>query len=101
MYVTYEQENMETQLGHVFFVYDRYNERQKMMEGSPTLMEQQWPGISPPIDAAVFYDGSYITFNNNISFNIRLDTLNKPPVHQVVVFISTINLCAKSNKVRR
>ena len=33
-----------------------------MMEGSPVLIEQLWPGIPAPIDAAVFYDGSFITF---------------------------------------
>lgn len=31
------------------------------MEGSPTLVKEQWPGIPFPIDAAVFYDGCEIT----------------------------------------
>lgn len=28
-----------------------------MMEGPPMLIEQQWPGIPTPIDAAVVYNG--------------------------------------------
>lgn len=36
----------------------RYDEQQNRMDGSPALIEQQWPGIPSPIDAAVFYEGS-------------------------------------------
>lgn len=39
------------------------------MEGPPTLIETQWPGIPTPIDAAVFYDGSYITIHQHFSLN--------------------------------
>lgn len=39
------------------------------MEGPPTLIEKQWPGIPTPIDAAVFYDGSYITIHQHFSLN--------------------------------
>uniref|UniRef100_A0A3P8NA10 Collagenase 3 n=1 Tax=Astatotilapia calliptera TaxID=8154 RepID=A0A3P8NA10_ASTCA len=49
----------------VFFTGDecwRYNEEQRLMEGSPMSVEEQWPEIPTPIDAAVFYDGTYITF---------------------------------------
>uniref|UniRef100_A0A669BJD1 Collagenase 3 n=1 Tax=Oreochromis niloticus TaxID=8128 RepID=A0A669BJD1_ORENI len=49
----------------LFFTGDecwRYNEEQKWMEGSPMSIEEQWPGIRTPIDAAVFYDGTYATF---------------------------------------
>jgi len=38
----------------------RYNEQQSVMEGSPMLISQQWPGIPSPVDAAVFYEGTYI-----------------------------------------
>lgn len=41
-----------------FLIFWRYDELQNRMEGSPVLIEQQWPGIPPPIDAAVFYEGS-------------------------------------------
>nr|XP_046267673.1 collagenase 3 [Scatophagus argus] len=53
----------------------RYNEEQKMMEGSPTLIEQQWPGIPAPIDAAVFYDGFVHFFKGNIHY--KLDSSSK------------------------
>ncbi|KAE8288062.1 Matrix metalloproteinase-18 [Larimichthys crocea] len=46
----------------------RYNEREEMMEGPPTLIEKQWPGIPTPIDAAVFYDGSVHFFKGNIYY---------------------------------
>ncbi|XP_041657959.1 neutrophil collagenase-like [Cheilinus undulatus] len=36
----------------------RYNELEKTMEGSPMLVEDQWPGVPTPVDAAVFYDSS-------------------------------------------
>ncbi|KAM9385727.1 neutrophil collagenase-like [Pholidichthys leucotaenia] len=36
----------------------RYNEQQEMMEESAMLIEQQWPGIPSPVDAAVFYDAA-------------------------------------------
>lgn len=44
-----------------FLMIPRYNEQEEMMEGSPTLCEEQWPGIQFPIDAAVFYDGCELT----------------------------------------
>lgn len=43
---------------HHFFFFLRYDEQQNRMEGSPALIEQQWPGIPSPIDAAVLYEGS-------------------------------------------
>ncbi|XP_039632682.1 collagenase 3-like [Perca fluviatilis] len=46
----------------------RYNEQQKTLEGSPTLIEQQWPGIPTPIDAAVFYEGVVHLFKGNIHY---------------------------------
>lgn len=46
----------------------RYNEQQKTMEGSATLIEQQWPGIPTPIDAAVFYEGLVHFFKGNIHY---------------------------------
>ncbi|XP_076606565.1 collagenase 3 [Chaetodon auriga] len=46
----------------------RYNEQQKMMEGSPTPIEQEWPGLPSPIDAAVFYDGFVHFFRGNIHY---------------------------------
>uniref|UniRef100_A0A8C2ZIN3 Peptidase metallopeptidase domain-containing protein n=1 Tax=Cyclopterus lumpus TaxID=8103 RepID=A0A8C2ZIN3_CYCLU len=54
----------------------RYNEQQMMMEGSATLIEQQWPGIPTPIDAAVFSEGSYISFRCPFHFHERYCTLN-------------------------
>lgn len=30
-----------------------------MMEGPAALIEQEWPGLPTPIDAAVVYDGIY------------------------------------------
>ncbi|XP_037605335.1 collagenase 3-like [Sebastes umbrosus] len=53
----------------------RYNEQQKMMEGSPTLVEQQWPGIPTPIDAAVSYEGLVHFFKRNIHY--RFDSNSK------------------------
>lgn len=29
------------------------------MEGPPKLIDELWPGIPTPIDAAVVYDGTY------------------------------------------
>ncbi|XP_056253678.1 neutrophil collagenase [Seriola aureovittata] len=46
----------------------KYNEQQKMMEGSPTLMEKLWPGIPAPIDAAVFYEGFVHFFKGNTHY---------------------------------
>ncbi|XP_018546658.2 matrix metalloproteinase-18 [Lates calcarifer] len=46
----------------------RYNEKQRMMEGSPVLIEQMWPGIPTPIDAAVFYEGFVHFFKGNIHY---------------------------------
>ncbi|KAG7515467.1 collagenase 3-like [Solea senegalensis] len=46
----------------------KYNEQQKMMEESPALIEQMWPGIPAPIDAAVFYDGFVHFFQGNIHY---------------------------------
>eukprot|EP00064_Thunnus_orientalis_P015145 superscaffoldBa00002753_g15195 len=46
----------------------RYDEQQKMMEGSPTLIKQQWPGIPYPIDAAVFYEGFVHFFKGNVHY---------------------------------
>lgn len=53
----------------------RYNEQQKMMEGSPTLIRQEWPGIPTPIDAAVLYDGFVHFFKGNIHY--KLDSYTK------------------------
>ncbi|XP_044078699.1 neutrophil collagenase [Siniperca chuatsi] len=53
----------------------RYNEQQKMMEGSPTLIEEQWPGIPTPIDAAVFHDGFVHIFKGNIHY--KFDSSSK------------------------
>ncbi|KAK9536045.1 hypothetical protein VZT92_005863 [Zoarces viviparus] len=44
----------------------RYNEQQMAMEGSATLIEQQWPGIPTPID--VFYEGLVHFFKGNIHY---------------------------------
>ncbi|KAM9348947.1 matrix metalloproteinase-18 [Symphorus nematophorus] len=46
----------------------RYNERQNLMEGSPTPIEQQWPGVPTPIDAALFYDGFVHFFKGDIHY---------------------------------
>ncbi|XP_044226536.1 matrix metalloproteinase-18 [Thunnus albacares] len=46
----------------------RYDEQQKTMEGSPTLIKQQWPGIPYPIDAAVFYEGFVHFFKGNVHY---------------------------------
>uniref|UniRef100_A0A3P9DBE3 Collagenase 3 n=1 Tax=Maylandia zebra TaxID=106582 RepID=A0A3P9DBE3_9CICH len=47
----------------VFFTGDEcWRYEQRLMEGSPMSVEEQWPEIPTPIDAAVFYDGTYITF---------------------------------------
>ncbi|KAM4547082.1 neutrophil collagenase [Fundulus diaphanus] len=43
----------------------KYNEQLGMMEGSPALIEKQWPGIPFPIDAAVVYDGFVHFFRGN------------------------------------
>ncbi|XP_034406441.1 collagenase 3 isoform X2 [Cyclopterus lumpus] len=53
----------------------RYNEQQMMMEGSATLIEQQWPGIPTPIDAAVFSEGLVHFFKGNIHY--RFDPSSK------------------------
>ncbi|XP_014193472.2 matrix metalloproteinase-18 isoform X1 [Haplochromis burtoni] len=55
----------------VFFTGDecwRYNEEQRLMEGSPMSVEEQWPEIPTPIDAAVFYDGSVHFFKGNLDY---------------------------------
>ncbi|KAI9513846.1 hypothetical protein NQZ68_038953, partial [Dissostichus eleginoides] len=46
----------------------RYNEQQKTMEGLPTLIEHQWPGIPTPIDAAVFLEGLVHFFKGNVHY---------------------------------
>ncbi|KAL3042217.1 hypothetical protein OYC64_020211 [Pagothenia borchgrevinki] len=46
----------------------RYNEQQKTMEGLPTLIEHQWPGIPTPIDAAVFLEGHVHFFKGNVHY---------------------------------
>ncbi|XP_063751407.1 collagenase 3 [Eleginops maclovinus] len=46
----------------------RYNEQQKTMEGSPTPIEHQWPGIATPIDAAVFFEGLVHFFKGNVHY---------------------------------
>ncbi|XP_065819017.1 matrix metalloproteinase-18 [Labrus bergylta] len=56
----------------------RYNELQKTMEGSPTLIEEQWPGVPTPIDAAVFYEGFVHLFKGNIHY--EFDSLSKSVV---------------------
>ncbi|MEQ2286976.1 hypothetical protein AMECASPLE_007865 [Ameca splendens] len=43
----------------------RYNEQQGVMEGSSMLIEQQWPGIPFPVDAAIFYEGFVNFFQGN------------------------------------
>ncbi|XP_040906698.1 collagenase 3 [Toxotes jaculatrix] len=53
----------------------KYNEPEKKMEGSPTLIEELWPGIPSPIDAAVFYEGFVHFFKGNIHF--KYDTNSK------------------------
>ncbi|XP_047464022.1 72 kDa type IV collagenase [Mugil cephalus] len=66
----------------LFFTGDecwRYNERLKMLEGSPMLIEQQWPGIPTPIDAAVFYDGFVHFFKGNLYY--KYDSNSKRMVH--------------------
>ncbi|XP_029303769.1 collagenase 3 [Cottoperca gobio] len=52
----------------------RYNEQQKMMEGSPTLIEQQWSGIPTPIDAAVVYEGLVHFFKGNIHYKFDFNS---------------------------
>ncbi|XP_034463401.1 neutrophil collagenase [Hippoglossus hippoglossus] len=52
----------------------KYNEKQKMMEGSPVLIEQLWPGIPAPIDAAVFYDGFVHIFKGNVHYTYDSNT---------------------------
>uniref|UniRef100_A0A8C5EGR4 Collagenase 3 n=1 Tax=Gouania willdenowi TaxID=441366 RepID=A0A8C5EGR4_GOUWI len=39
----------------------RYNEQMKKMEGSPMLIEERWPEIPAPVDAAVGFDGTQYT----------------------------------------
>ncbi|XP_041864555.1 collagenase 3-like isoform X2 [Melanotaenia boesemani] len=46
----------------------RYNEQQSRMEGSPVPIEQEWPGIPTPIDAAVFHEGFVHFFKRNLHF---------------------------------
>ncbi|XP_041807661.1 matrix metalloproteinase-18 [Chelmon rostratus] len=46
----------------------RYNEQQKMMEGPAALIEQEWPGLPTPIDAAVVYDGFVHFFKGNVHY---------------------------------
>ncbi|XP_068187779.1 uncharacterized protein [Antennarius striatus] len=46
----------------------RYIERQRMMEGPPTPIEQQWPGIPTPVDAAVIYDDFVHFFRGNVHY---------------------------------
>uniref|UniRef100_A0A3Q0RBE5 Collagenase 3 n=1 Tax=Amphilophus citrinellus TaxID=61819 RepID=A0A3Q0RBE5_AMPCI len=61
----------------VFFTGDecwRYNEQQKMMEGSPLLIEQQWPGIPTPLDAAVFYNGFTYLYSGPYMHEYSLST---------------------------
>ncbi|XP_028451658.1 uncharacterized protein LOC114566981 [Perca flavescens] len=53
----------------------RYNEQQKTMEGTPTLIEEQWPGIPTPIDASVFYEGVVHFFKGNIHY--KFDSKSK------------------------
>lgn len=43
---------------HRLVFFWRYDEQQNRMEALPALIEQLWPGIPSPIDAAVFYEGS-------------------------------------------
>ncbi|KAF3706752.1 Interstitial collagenase [Channa argus] len=38
------------------------------MEGSPALMEREWPGIPSPVDAAHFYQGFVHFFKGNIHY---------------------------------
>ncbi|KAK2828866.1 hypothetical protein Q5P01_019900 [Channa striata] len=45
----------------------RYNDQQRMMEG-PALMEQEWPGIPSPVDAAVFFEGFVHFFKGNVHY---------------------------------
>lgn len=73
-------------------MFSRYNELQEMMEGSPSLIEKQWPGIPYPIDAAVFFDGSYISFLSAFSF-IKLAT------HREIYILSTVRPI-KNNKIK-
>ncbi|XP_062391504.1 stromelysin-1-like [Sardina pilchardus] len=47
--------------GRVCWRYD--NERQRMMDGYPKLISQEWPGISGPIDGAVVSNGVLYFFS--------------------------------------
>lgn len=78
MYVICVQTHRGTPEPH-FLMIPRYNEQKEMMEGSPTLIEEQWPGIPYPIDAAVFYDGCEITLllSDKRCHNITLHLLNE------------------------
>ncbi|XP_028278030.1 matrix metalloproteinase-18 [Parambassis ranga] len=50
----------------------RYDENLKTME-SPVLIEEQWPGVPFPIDAAIFYEGLVHFFKNNLHFEYDAD----------------------------
>ncbi|XP_053187114.1 neutrophil collagenase [Scomber japonicus] len=46
----------------------RYDEKQKMMQASPTPIGKHWPGIPSPIDAAAFHEGFVYFFKGNIYY---------------------------------
>ncbi|KAM7398571.1 hypothetical protein PAMA_006463 [Pampus argenteus] len=65
----------------------RYDELKKMMEGPPTLIEQQWPGISSPIDAAIFYDGFANFFKGNTLYKYDSNSrrvVSSSPVNELL-----------------
>ncbi|XP_068600356.1 collagenase 3 [Brachionichthys hirsutus] len=52
--------------GHECWRYSA--ERREKMEGPPTPIEQQWPGVPTPVDAAVVYDDSVHFFRGNVHY---------------------------------
>ncbi|XP_072302839.1 collagenase 3 [Eucyclogobius newberryi] len=46
----------------------RYDEQMNIMENPPSLIEQEWPGIPTPIDAAVYSDDFVHFFKGNLHY---------------------------------
>ncbi|KAM8834960.1 matrix metalloproteinase-18 [Synchiropus picturatus] len=46
----------------------RYDEERETMDRSPALIEEQWPGVPAPVDAAVFHEGSVHFFKGNTDY---------------------------------
>uniref|UniRef100_A0A8C6TZK4 Collagenase 3 n=1 Tax=Neogobius melanostomus TaxID=47308 RepID=A0A8C6TZK4_9GOBI len=50
-------------------VFSRYDELWEVLDARPSLIEQEWPGVPAPIDAAVYFDGTKSPFFDAVQVN--------------------------------